>query len=1507
MESPKVLLLGISYPDVKGHMDKHGYSEKLLVHKTLSVDQAVELVRRGILTEMDARDLARCVATEKVGGGLEAYTVSREVGGVYRKDRHVYANFNNSRGLYNALTQSFGVIKFQQVILDYYWMPTGWLVTRWAKSLFQNTLPDLVRFQMLAYPGSRSRIRKRTGSDSENTDINVNGDEKGDDPSSHPIKSNIELEEGVVFLPFCAHVCKELVGAIHILKKYYAITFVHKDELPGHALWKGTMEIDPNVMQHRLGKRLDQEEIYCTFQPKDIYGSMEDSHVNKDDVMRMLLSIENFEHIRMIRLRPLRQHEPPSVVRKTVIDPEIGGFIGLDWEMGKRRFKEFRSRKRAPLPKQRTFRTVTSSDDSDGDSSDSNSSSDDDSSIGDIDQREMDRYCEETGVFVDIDFDPYNPNRIAETTNFYPSPVLDLVSYINGKEIVDDDNVMDSWAETWGPKASRKKNKKQDLFQNHYQQVRREQKGFLSSNSRLPDPDAEEEEGYKWTLTDDEGWTLALNGDAPDFELIPKVVKRSKQDNIITASRYLFEMKNPGFKTLSRSYGYSFVMSCYQIPKASILFKIEAAKEAERIMIRNTEHEITADTVLEDDVDDGNESSDQMKVETMSIHEMTADEVFKLNPRLVKAYLKSFRLESIPDGTKARRRLLASLLENHHEQLRHKDPLNHLASVALVDDSPTHTSVLSSFAEVALQSPSLPEEATRVAKESIGVFDIVVENCLPPFSPSFQHFYFDLRGTTSFPSELFKLVQSAESMVITHIISWQPKGKSFAVYDKKAFQEKILKECCGGDDSSFDFFLQNLRNFGFVEIQTGSRKGGFRHEYFRRRSPEDVALISAVDENSLEELETTSILSSSGQGESHVKSGRRKSKQTQAPRSQNTEQLTEKKKYNLSRSDVFPAELYRLLEDAHAQGLSDIIGWTRSGKVFAISDEEMFVKKVLSKHSKKPLISYFEASLLAFGFKKTRREMNDRRYQHPNFKKGYPEHASLIAVIKKYDQKGNGTLIATAGDSKRAEGAGCGRNLSGVSQLEETASSEMELMTEVPLPFIGKGDFVESLRLMLDSTPEIPSVKWLSNGAAFTVTDQDEFESKIMPQYFKPMSYSTFRRELKLLGFKPAASGTSMTKTMFHSLFHRDFPELWKLHTDKDLNEKVLYFLAVRLQEQAPVPIEVPDSTTLFGDDKGEWLCLPEFKQLLLDSISEHYELLYVQNGKRLSTAQREFYKKLSTDVIAISALEGKIDTDEKAINACLRKHFRSLFSDARKELESLKISESNNHRMVLNSLIHKAQSGGFKKSMASTVEMTPLESLESAFVNEEKSRMEIEASSDSSKVHKARSVDLVLRANGTGSSVSQSKSRKRRGTSFCGKKKEFNRLKKRRSDDSGCLDQETLSLLTLGSHKLSIPSPEHPSGKEAAQSKTSNGTADNLESSSLTVVPNPTILNLLNGGQRRSERRSNQSTWAHHGSAEKHLPFHLLDSVEEDMDQFRNGRRNEVKEQSRTQVCVKS
>ena len=104
-QKPKVLLLGVSFPSVAEQMEKHGYPEDVLHHKETSVDQVVECVKRGILTEMDARDLARCIGTEKVCD-VDAYTVSREIGAVYRDDRHIHSDFN-ARNFCNKLKGAF--------------------------------------------------------------------------------------------------------------------------------------------------------------------------------------------------------------------------------------------------------------------------------------------------------------------------------------------------------------------------------------------------------------------------------------------------------------------------------------------------------------------------------------------------------------------------------------------------------------------------------------------------------------------------------------------------------------------------------------------------------------------------------------------------------------------------------------------------------------------------------------------------------------------------------------------------------------------------------------------------------------------------------------------------------------------------------------------------------------------------------------------------------------------------------------------------------------------------------------------------------------------------------------------------------------------------------------------------------------------------------------------------------------------------------------------------------
>jgi hypothetical protein len=123
-DRPKVLCLGMSYPDIVRQMEQEGFRKDLLQETTPGVKQVVECVRRNILTEMDGRDLARCIAMEKKHR-VGAYTASQERGSVYDTSKHLFANFNRS-SFVKSLKTAFGEdVRFRQIILDYFWIPQG--------------------------------------------------------------------------------------------------------------------------------------------------------------------------------------------------------------------------------------------------------------------------------------------------------------------------------------------------------------------------------------------------------------------------------------------------------------------------------------------------------------------------------------------------------------------------------------------------------------------------------------------------------------------------------------------------------------------------------------------------------------------------------------------------------------------------------------------------------------------------------------------------------------------------------------------------------------------------------------------------------------------------------------------------------------------------------------------------------------------------------------------------------------------------------------------------------------------------------------------------------------------------------------------------------------------------------------------------------------------------------------------------------------------------------------
>lgn len=116
---PKILCLGMSKACVESQMDVEGYYWDILDNTSPTVEQAEELARRNVLTEMDARDLARCRAME-ARHKVDAYTVSQEYGSQYDRSYHLNANFNRAN-FCQALEKSFDEPVFRQIILDYFW------------------------------------------------------------------------------------------------------------------------------------------------------------------------------------------------------------------------------------------------------------------------------------------------------------------------------------------------------------------------------------------------------------------------------------------------------------------------------------------------------------------------------------------------------------------------------------------------------------------------------------------------------------------------------------------------------------------------------------------------------------------------------------------------------------------------------------------------------------------------------------------------------------------------------------------------------------------------------------------------------------------------------------------------------------------------------------------------------------------------------------------------------------------------------------------------------------------------------------------------------------------------------------------------------------------------------------------------------------------------------------------------------------------------------------------
>eukprot|EP00985_Skeletonema_marinoi_P010378 scaffold4878_cov111-Skeletonema_marinoi.AAC.2 len=95
-----------------------------------------------------------------------------------------------------------------------------------------------------------------------------------------------------------------------------------------------------------------------------------------------------------------------------------------------------------------------------------------------------------------------------------------------------------------------------------------------------------------------------------------------------------------------------------------------------------------------------------------------------------------------------------------------------------------------------------------------------------------------------FPSKLYEMLESVDSLGLSHIVSWLPNGRSFHVIDPNQFMDLVVPQFFKA--TKYRSFQRQLNLWGFRRIKNDQNDASWNHEhdYFIRGRPELISKIT---------------------------------------------------------------------------------------------------------------------------------------------------------------------------------------------------------------------------------------------------------------------------------------------------------------------------------------------------------------------------------------------------------------------------------------------------------------------------------------------------------------------------------------------------------------------------------------------------------------------------------------------------------------------------------------
>ena len=278
----------------------------------------------------------------------------------------------------------------------------------------------------------------------------------------------------------------------------------------------------------------------------------------------------------------------------------------------------------------------------------------------------------------------------------------------------------------------------------------------------------------------------------------------------------------------------------------------------------------------------------------------------------------------------------------------------------------------------------------------------------------------------------------------------------------------------------------------------------------------------------------------------------------------------------------FPWKLHDMLDNARADGVEDIVSWSRNGRSFRVHKPPKFVDIVMGSYFKQTKYKSFQRQLNLYGFIRINEGPMKGGYKHKFFVRGQRALCQLIsrssaseALPERYDahtdqgqipvhnskkmhvqvrepsllgrerdltQDTRDSIYQSVTGTSRASSATENFNASdGIVTQEKPKDYRLLVQKEFQFPW----KVHEMLdRSVLDGFEQI--VSWQPpDESCFKVHDTDGFVRNVMPLFFKQTKYKSFQRQLNLYGFTRVDEGPNKG-SYFHKLFVKGRKDLLK-------------------------------------------------------------------------------------------------------------------------------------------------------------------------------------------------------------------------------------------------------------------------------------------------------------------------------------------------------------------------